>query len=71
MYRGILHRHVPEIKFGTRSMKYLPKYVTVDENVNVVHTLSMYDRRHDLRSMDSEVGTGEGIRFGGSKINPN
>ena len=48
-------------------MKYLPKNATADDNVNVVHTLAMCDRRQDLRSIDSEVG----ISFGGSKINPN
>ena len=37
-----------------------PKDVTADENVKVVHTLVMCDRRQDLRSIASEVG----ISFG-------
>ena len=44
-----------------------PKHATTDENVKVVHTLLMYDRRRDLRSIASEVAR----RFGGSTINPN
>ena len=36
-----------------------PKDATADENVKVVHTLVMFDRRRDLRSIASEVG----IRF--------
>ena len=37
-----------------------PKGATTDENVKVVHTLVMCDRRQDLRSIACEVG----IRFG-------
>ena len=37
-----------------------PKDATTGENVKVVHTLVMCDRRRDLRSIASEVG----IRFG-------
>ena len=37
-----------------------PKDATADENVKVVHTLVMCDRRRDLRSIASEVG----ISFG-------
>ena len=37
-----------------------PKDATTDENVKVVHTLVMCDRRRDLRSIASEVG----VRFG-------
>ena len=37
-----------------------PKDATSDENVNVVHTLDMCDRRRDLRSIASEIG----ISFG-------
>ena len=33
-----------------------PKDATTDENVKVVHTLVMYDRRRDLRSIVSKVG---------------
>ena len=36
------------------------KDATADENVKVVHTLVMCDRRRDLRSIASEVG----ISFG-------
>ena len=36
------------------------KDATADENVKVVHTLVMCDRRRDLRNIASEVG----IRFG-------
>ena len=36
-----------------------PKDATTDENVKVLHTLVMCDRRRDLRSIASEVG----IRF--------
>ena len=37
-----------------------PKDATTDENVKVMHTLVMCERRRELRSIDSEVG----IRFG-------
>ena len=37
-----------------------PKDATADENVKVVHTLVMCDRRQYLRSIPSEMG----IRFG-------
>ena len=37
-----------------------PKEATADENVMVVHTLVMCDRRRDLRSIASEVGTSFG-----------
>ena len=37
-----------------------PNDATADENVNVVHTLVMCDRRRDLQSIASEVG----ISFG-------
>ena len=37
-----------------------PKDVTSDENVKVVHTLVMCDKRGDLRIIASEVG----ISFG-------
>ena len=37
-----------------------PNDAIADENVNVVHTLVMCDRRRDLRSIISEVG----ISFG-------
>ena len=37
-----------------------PKDATADENVKVVHTLVMCDRRQNLRSIASEVG----ISFG-------
>ena len=37
-----------------------PKDATADENVKVVHTLVMCDRRRDLRSIASEVGIGFG-----------
>ena len=44
-----------------------PKIATTDENVEVLHTLVMYDRRPDLQSIAIEVG----IRFlGGSTISP-
>ena len=39
-----------------------PKDATPNENVKVVHTLVMCDRRRDLRNIASEVG---------STINPN
>ena len=38
----------------------LPKDATADENVKVVYTLVMCDRREDLQSIESKVG----IRFG-------
>ena len=41
-----------------------PKDATADENVKVVHTLVMFDRRRDLRSIASEVG----IRFGAVQV---
>ena len=34
------------------------KDATTDKNVKVVHTLAMFDRRGDLRSIASEVGMG-------------
>ena len=33
-----------------------PKDATTDENIKVVHTLVMYDRRRDRQSIASEVG---------------
>ena len=33
-----------------------PRDATTDANVKVVHTLVMYDRRRNLRSIASEVG---------------
>ena len=44
-----------------------PIDATTDENVKVVHSLVMCDRRRNLRSIASEVA----ICFGGSTINPN
>ena len=40
--------------------KHHPKDVTTDENVKVVHTLDMCDRRGDLRCIASEEGTSFG-----------
>ena len=42
-----------------------PKNVTANENVKVVHTLVMCDKRRDLRSIASKVG----IRFGAVQSN--
>ena len=39
---------------------WTPKHATSDENVMVVHTLVMCDRRQDLQSITSKIG----IRFG-------
>ena len=55
-----------EFKWGRESVEDdgrsgRPKDATTDENVKVVHTLVMCDRRRDLRSIASEVG----ICFGG------
>ena len=44
-----------------------PKDAITDENVKVMHTLVMYDRRRDLRSIASETGQ----NFCSSTINPN
>ena len=33
-----------------------PKDATTDENIKLLHTLIMHDRRRDLRSIASEVG---------------
>ena len=41
-------------------MVWLPQRCEPDENVKVVHTLVICDRRRDLRSIASEVG----ITFG-------
>ena len=41
-----------------------PKDTTADENVKIVHTLVMCDRRRYLRSIASEVG----IRFGAVQL---
>ena len=37
-------------------MVWPPQNATTDENVKVVHTLVMCDRRGDLQSIASEVG---------------
>ena len=37
-----------------------PKDATTDENVEIVHNLVICDRRRDLRSIASEVGTSLG-----------
>ena len=54
-----------EFKRGRESVEDdgRPKDATTDENVKVVHTLVMCDRRRDLRSIAIEVG----IRFGAVK----
>ena len=41
-----------------------PKDDTADKNVKVVHTLVMFDRRRNLRSIASE----EGISFGAVQV---
>ena len=50
-----------EIKRGRESVEDdgrsgRPKDATADQNVKVVHTLVICDRRRDLRSIASEVG---------------
>ena len=37
-----------------------PKYATTDENVKVLHTLIICDRKRDLQSIASKVGTSFG-----------
>ena len=44
-----------------------PEVATADENVKVVRTTVMCNRRRDLRSITSKVGH----KFWGSTINPN
>ena len=54
-----------EFKRGEESIEDgRPKDATTSENVNVVHTLVMCDRRRHLRSTDSEVG----ISFGAVQL---
>ena len=50
-----------EFKRGRKSVREdgrsgSPKYATADENVKVVHTLILCDRRRDLQTKASEVG---------------
>ena len=54
-----------EFKWGRESIEDdersgRPKDATTDENVEVVHNLVMCDKRRDLRSIASEVGTNFG-----------
>ena len=58
-------KRAAEFKRGRKSIEdnersSHPKHATTDQNVMVVHTLLMYDRRRDLQSTASEVAR----RFG-------
>ena len=62
---SIVKKWAAEFKRGRESIEDdgqsdHPKHATTDENVMVMHTLVMCDRRRDLRSIASEVG----ISFG-------
>ena len=52
----------PEFKRGRDSIWDDPKDATTDENVKLLHTLVMCDKKRDLRSKH---------KFWGSTINPN
>ena len=60
-----MKKRAAEFKRGRESVEYdgrsgCPKDAIADENVEVVNTPIMCDRRRDLRRIGSEVG----IRFG-------